>query len=234
MSQTRPNPAKQHLLIGPVVGLVVGALAGWMWTSSAGPSPRLSQTLDIAGPRLGGGEFDLKEMRGKVVLVDFWATWCPPCVAEVPNVRKAYNRYHADGFEVVGVSLDDSKEALAKFVQKHELPWPQVFFGDKDKVGFSNPLARRYGVEAIPSTFLVDRAGTVAQTDLRGAELERAVAGLLGKGLPSEGVVAAVARFSANHIFQLWWTAVGCLVGCLMGGLTERVLRQTVSGRASY
>jgi thiol-disulfide isomerase/thioredoxin len=147
----------------------------------AGPPVRVGQVLDLAGPTVGGEKFDLKQLRGRVVLVDFWATWCGPCVAEMPNVKQVYDRYHKDGFEVVGVSLDSSKEALGKFLKAKEVPWPQLFFEDKEAQGWNNPLARKCGVHAIPFTILVDRAGKVVQLGVRGAALEPAVAKLLGK-----------------------------------------------------
>ncbi|HEY7428116.1 MAG TPA: tetratricopeptide repeat protein, partial [Gemmataceae bacterium] len=125
----------------------------------AAPPLKVGQEMDLAGPTVQGEKFDLKQLRGKVVLIDFWATWCGPCVAEMPNVKRAYDRYHKDGFEVVGVSLDNSKEKLVEFLKTKEVPWPQLFFAAKGDQGWNNPLARKYGVRAIPSTILVDRAG---------------------------------------------------------------------------
>ncbi|HZY86294.1 MAG TPA: TlpA disulfide reductase family protein, partial [Gemmataceae bacterium] len=102
-----------------------------------------SKPLDIKYTSVDGRAVDLSKLRGKVVLVDFWATWCGPCVAELPNVRAVYDRYHAQGFEVVGISLDHSRDKLAEYVKEKQVPWPQVFFDEEGKRGWANPLARR-------------------------------------------------------------------------------------------
>jgi thiol-disulfide isomerase/thioredoxin len=80
------------------------------------------QEIEIAGPTVQGPPFDLRQLRGKVVLVDFWATWCGPCVAELPHVREVYDRYHDKGFEVVGVSLDTSRDKLAEYIKEKQVP----------------------------------------------------------------------------------------------------------------
>src|SRR5207248_10637606 len=117
----------------------------------------IGQMIDLAGSTLDGSRFDLAEQRGKVVLVDFWATWCGPCIAELPNVRAVYDQHHGNGFEVVGVSLDSERPHLAKFLHDHPEPWPQIFFDEEGQRGWDSPLARRYGVRAIPCLLVIDR-----------------------------------------------------------------------------
>ena len=115
--------------------------------------------------------------KGKVVLVDFWATWCGPCVNELPNVKAAYEKYHARGFEIIGISLDQEEAKLTGFIKEHNMPWAQVFDGK----GWENELAVKYGIRSIPATFLLDGEGKIIARGLRGAALEQALAKALGK-----------------------------------------------------
>ena len=128
--------------------------------------------LAVQGRLIDGSAFDPRTLAGKVVLVDFWATWCGPCVAEIPNIRAQYDKYHAAGFEVVGVSLDDDRAAVADFVAAKELPWPVILDGR----GPDNSLADRYGIRAIPALFLVGRDGNVISLQARGKALEELLA----------------------------------------------------------
>jgi thiol-disulfide isomerase/thioredoxin len=127
---------------------------------------------DVAGRPL-----SVANDKGKVVLVDFWATWCPPCRAELPNVIAAYQKYHAQGFDIIGVSLDDDKDKLLSFIKDQNLPWPQYY----DGLRWDNKLAVKYGIRAIPADFLLDRNGIIIGKDLRGDDLGQAVADALAK-----------------------------------------------------
>ena len=122
-------------------------------------------------------ELKLEDLRGKVVLLDFWATWCAPCIAEMPNVKRAYEEFGRDGgFAVVGISLDQDERTVKQFVEKRDIPWPQVVLGPSEQ----NPVAKKYNVTAVPATFLIGRDGKVVAKDLTGRRLQRA----LGKQFP--------------------------------------------------
>jgi thiol-disulfide isomerase/thioredoxin len=168
----------------------------------------VGKPVEISGPTLTGNRYDLAGQRGKVVLVDFWATWCGPCVAELPNVRKVYEQYHSDGLEVVSVSLDDDRGRLEKFVADKSLPWPQVFFDEEGKRGWENPLARRYGVNAIPRLLVIDREGRLAVNDVRGERLGREVARLL------TGAESSVPWSERLAVFG--WKLLGWFLGAVM------------------
>jgi thiol-disulfide isomerase/thioredoxin len=126
---------------------------------------------------LDGQPLSLARFKGKVVLVDFWATWCGPCIAELPHVLSTYRKHHDEGFEIVGISLDSDREKLNAFIKERGMTWPQYFDGQ----GWQTKLAQEYGVNSIPATFLLDAEGKVIAKGLRGEALEEAVAKALAK-----------------------------------------------------
>jgi peroxiredoxin len=118
-----------------------------------------------------GNDVTLADMKGKVVLIDFWATWCGPCRAELPHVLDVYHRFHEKGLEIIGVSLDEDEQKLKDFVAEKKIPWPQNFDGQ----GWSNAVAKAWGIHSIPATFVIGRDGVVRTRDVRGDALARAV-----------------------------------------------------------
>ena len=128
---------------------------------------------------LDGKTVSLADYRGKVVLLDFWATWCGPCVEELPHVLTAYKKHRAAGFEIIGISLDrlDARAKLTSFIKEHDMPWAHVFDGK----GWQSDLAVRHGVNSIPATYLLDAEGNIVAKNLGGPALEKEVARLLAK-----------------------------------------------------
>jgi thiol-disulfide isomerase/thioredoxin len=137
----------------------------------------IGKVLKLKYTGVHGKDVDLADFRGKVVLIDFWATWCGPCVAEVPHVVEAYQKYHDQGFAIMGVSLDTDKAALLKFTKEHNMTWAQYFdggsFGD-------NAIAKRFGVGEIPCMWLVDKEGKLATFHGR-QNLQEKIAALLAR-----------------------------------------------------
>jgi thiol-disulfide isomerase/thioredoxin len=134
--------------------------------------------MEISGALLGGGTFDPKSLAGKVVLVDFWATWCGPCVAEIPNMLEQYEKYHDKGFEVVGISLDEEKDKVDAFVADKKIPWPIIYAGK----GWQDPVAQFYGISGIPQLILIGRDGNVITLNARGEALVKKLAELFKDG----------------------------------------------------
>jgi peroxiredoxin len=218
---------------GLIVGLIV---AGAFSVQASG----IGEAVEVAGPTLDGKTLDLADYRGKVVLVDFWATWCPPCVAEIPNLKKTYERYHTDGFEVVAVSLDKEREALSRFVKKHDLPWPQIIFDEPEKRYWDNPLARQYGVRGIPFVMLVDREGKLRGSGQPGPQIEHALAAALGQPAPTSwqerladaGLNLLTWMFLGLLVAPWWLLLLTCWAGALVAVLLELGLRRVFGRRA--
>jgi thiol-disulfide isomerase/thioredoxin len=133
--------------------------------------------MELSFTAVDGKKVDLADLRGKVVLIDFWATWCPPCVEEVPSLVETYEKYHAQGFEIVGISLDEDKGALEKFTAQNKMTWPQFFDGK----GWENEFAQRFKIQSVPTLWLLDREGKLIDASPRGRLDEAVEAALAAK-----------------------------------------------------
>lgn len=127
---------------------------------------------EIVLPSSKGKVISLSSLRGKVVLIDFWASWCGPCRQENPNVVKVYEKYKDKGFEIFGVSLDMNKSQWLQAIQSDNLTWPQV----SDLGYWNSVVVPKYQIAGIPATFLLDKEGKIIARDLRGEELDKKLA----------------------------------------------------------
>jgi len=132
--------------------------------------------LELEFTAMDGSKVDLKKLRGKVVMIDFWATWCGPCMEAMPDVVKLYNRLHDKGLEIIGISLDQDEGRLKAVIKSTGILWPQYFDGK----GWQNQISSRYGIAEIPSMWLLDRKGMVVDTDPEDG-LEEKIEKLLGQ-----------------------------------------------------
>jgi peroxiredoxin len=145
---------------------VVSSMAA---TAIGQPAPEINL------PSPDGKEIALSSLKGKVVLVDFWASWCGPCRKEMPNVVKAYAKFKNKGFEIFGVSLDQEKERWVEAIAKDGITWPQV----SDLKQWSSSVVKTYNIQGIPYTVLVDKEGKILAKNLRGEDLEKKLAEVL-------------------------------------------------------
>ena len=131
----------------------------------------LGKPMPIWGADLSGKIIDEKAWEGKVVLLDFWATWCGPCVAEFPHLKLLYQKYQEKGFEIVGFSVDSDQEALQAYLSRNPLPWVILSKESTERAGLP-PLSRYYGAKALPLVLLRDRSGKAIMLDARGEKLD--------------------------------------------------------------
>jgi thiol-disulfide isomerase/thioredoxin len=140
----------------------------------------VGQPFQFTGMTIEGQPLDLSRYQGKVVLVDFWATWCGACRAEMPNVFENYKKHYNDGIEVVAVSVDTDLEALAQYIKKEQPPWAVVADNLNAMSGSGQSMAARYGVRSLPGMVLIGRDGKVAAVNCRGKQLGEQLAQIFG------------------------------------------------------
>jgi thiol-disulfide isomerase/thioredoxin len=142
----------------------------------------LNSSPTIEGTVYDGGQFDWSKYLGKVVLIDFWATWCPHCVEEIPDVKQIYEKYHDQGFDVVGISLDDDKKALAEFLDKKPLPWVTLFSDEPAKQGWEGAaMTKAFAIEELPTMIMIDRTGKIVSISARGEAMQPLVEKLVAE-----------------------------------------------------
>lgn len=131
----------------------------------------------FSGPNSKGILLDLNKIKGKVTIIDFWASWCKPCRIENPNLVNLYDKYHDNGLEIISISLDSETQRLAwiKAIKKDQLNW----FNISNLKSWNDPIAQLYGVNSIPATFIIDQDGVLIDKQLRGSQLDERIRGLL-------------------------------------------------------
>ena len=157
------NPAQAEKLLGEVAAIGIPELAVEARSSLKIMKTMLNKPLDMKFTAADGTPVDLDTMRGKVVLVQFWATWNAPSMKHVQALVDSYKKYHDKGFEIIGVTLDDDKEAMLKIAGEKGMVWPQYFDGK----GYENRFTSAYGINAIPVFWLVNKKGVLVNTEAR-------------------------------------------------------------------
>jgi len=164
---------KGRLLLWTVLALGAGPVSAAEGLQ-LGPA-KIGQPLVLRFTATDGRAVDLSKLKGKVVLVDFWATWCGPCMKELPQLKAAYERLHDQGFEIIGISFDQRKEALNYVLKRDKLEWPQYCDGR----GWDEAMAGKLGLPGLPSMWLIDRKGNLRDLNARqgwAAQVEKLLA----------------------------------------------------------
>ncbi len=184
------GPANDEIL-GKLIDLVKtnmkGSAADSLVTAAQGEREMhamIGKHFTVVGRTVTGGRFNSDDWKGKVILVDFWATWCVPCVAELPHTKKLYDDLHAKGLEVVGIDCDPQDGPVIAFTKQKQIPWPQVRETSQNDDDQWSPLAKQWHVLQIPTMFLIDRKGNLRSVDALEGTDEK-VAALLAEPGPA-------------------------------------------------
>lgn len=140
----------------------------------------MGSEMEVFGTTASGEEFDMADYKGKVVLVDFWASWCRPCMLEIPNMKRNLEAYGDKGFEIVGINMDSTEKAFRKCIDEREIDWTNIVSWEEGKSGWQAPMTTYYGVSGIPTAILVDQTGKVVSLEARGTKLDKKLEELLG------------------------------------------------------
>jgi len=185
----RNDPARQKAIYEKIASLYPGTAAANSAQGSLRRIDAVGKPLELAfTDAVTGSEVSIKGLKGKVVVLDFWATWCGPCVAEMPTMKKLYSEYKDKGVEFIGVSLDEKAGGLDKlkeFVAKEGITWPQYYQGD----GWNSEFSRSWGINSIPAVFVVDQEGNISSVEARG-KLDKMIPELLKKAKTGAGAGA--------------------------------------------
>ena len=145
---------------------------------------------DFSAVAFDGTPVSFADYRGKLVLLNFCAKWCGFCAPEIPHIKEAYEQYHKDGFDIIGVNLDESEAELREFIEEHDIPWLQIFDGK----GWESELARYFGINSVPSQWLIDRDGKILSVSTRGEQLDQLIKWTeltrVGKAVPDFSAVS--------------------------------------------
>ncbi len=162
--------------------LIVAILMAFSWEAFAQAIEKennAKEKIVLKFTAMDGRKVDIASMKGKVVLIDCWASWCVPCLKEMPRIKELYQQYNKQGFEVIGICLDEAskKKPAADFLNRHQITWPQRFEG---KGFYKDSFTAEHNLKGLPAVFLLDKEGNVVDRNARGERLDGLIRKYLG------------------------------------------------------